>query len=147
MFITDKIIMENDETKPSKKNLIRNSFSLILLLIGIFILYYILIEFKTNLIIVLLIIIFILLTFLGLIFRNRKKRRIYTQLFPEKKRKTQPIRIREEFRIDKEPDMKKLSDINLNFKYRRPLIKKCENCGMVIASYVKKCPICGASIK
>ncbi|MFX1310144.1 MAG: hypothetical protein ACFE9M_07005 [Promethearchaeota archaeon] len=139
--------MENHEKKPSKKSIIRNTFSLTLLLVGIFILYYILIEFQTNLIIVILIAIFILLTFVGLIFRSRKKKRIYDQLFPEKKRQTQPIKRREEFRIDKEPDLKKISDINLNFKYRRPLIKKCENCGMIIASYVKKCPICGESIK
>ncbi|MFW9821672.1 MAG: hypothetical protein ACFFE4_01975, partial [Candidatus Thorarchaeota archaeon] len=133
--------MENHEEKSSKKSVIRNTFSLILLLIGIFILYYILIEFKTNIIIVILIAVFILLTFAGLIFRQRKTKRIYKQLFPEKKRQAQPIKRREEFRIDQEPDLKKLTEINLNFKYRRPLIKKCENCGMVIASYVKKCPI------
>ncbi|MFW9896111.1 MAG: hypothetical protein ACFFD7_09940 [Candidatus Thorarchaeota archaeon] len=139
--------MENREEKPSKKSVFRTTFSLILLLIGIFILYYILIEFKTNLIIVILIAVFILLTFAGLIFRQRKAKRIYNQLFPEKKRQAQPIKRREEFRIENEPDLKKLTEINLNFKYRRPLIKKCENCGMVIASYVKKCPICGELIK
>ncbi|MFX1456677.1 MAG: hypothetical protein ACFFDB_14995 [Promethearchaeota archaeon] len=138
--------MENHEEKPSKKSVFRTTFSLILLLIGIFILYYILIEFKTNLIIVILIAVFILLTFAGLIFRQRKAKRIYNQLFPEK-RQAQPIKRREEFRIENEPDLKKLTEINLNFKYRRPLIKKCENCGMVIASYVKKCPICGELIK
>ncbi|MFX1380631.1 MAG: hypothetical protein ACFFA4_16230 [Promethearchaeota archaeon] len=139
--------MENDKQTPSKKKLVLNSLSLILLLFGVFILYYILIEFKTNIFIVVLIIIFILLTFLGLIFRGRKKKSIYSKLFPEKKRKTQPIKKRAEFRIESEPQIKKLAEINLNFKYRKPLIKKCENCGMVIASYVKKCPICGASNK
>ncbi|MFW9819419.1 MAG: hypothetical protein ACFFE5_07400 [Candidatus Thorarchaeota archaeon] len=139
--------MENYEEKPSKKSTIRSTFSLIFLLVGIVILYYLLIEFQTNLIIVILIAVFILLTFAGLIFRSRKKKRIYDQLFPEKKRQTQPIKRREEFRIEKQPELKNVSDINLNFKYRRPLIKKCENCGMVIASYVKKCPVCGESIK
>ncbi|MFX0007015.1 MAG: hypothetical protein ACFFA7_13695 [Promethearchaeota archaeon] len=139
--------MENHKEKPSKKSIIRNTFSLILLLVGIAILYYILIEFKTNLIIIILIAIFILLTFAGLIFRSRKKKRLYDQFFPDKKTQTQPIKRRDEFRLDKEADLKKLSTINLNFKYHRPLIKKCENCGMVIASYVKKCPICGETIK
>ena len=133
--------MENKKEKSSKKNTV----SLVLLLIGLFILYYILIEFKTNIIIVILIISFIFLTFLGFIFRNRKKKKIYDDLFPEKQRRTQPIKRREEYKP--EPDLKKLGNISLNFKYREPLIKKCENCGMVIASYVKKCPICGASIK
>ncbi|MFW9942185.1 MAG: hypothetical protein ACFFFT_14195 [Candidatus Thorarchaeota archaeon] len=138
--------MDKSESIPSKRTIFQKSLSLILLLIGVFILYYILIEFQTNLIVVILIIVFILLTFSGLIFRNRRKKRIYDQLFPEKKRR-QPIKRREEFRINTGPDMKKLSEINLNFKYREPLIKKCENCGMVIASYVKKCPVCGVSIK
>ncbi|MFX0030528.1 MAG: hypothetical protein ACFE8B_15055 [Candidatus Hermodarchaeota archaeon] len=137
--------MNNNET-TSKRTVLLKSFSLILLLIAISTLYYVLIEFKTNLIVVILIIVFILLTFSGLIFRSRKQKRIYNQLFPGKKR-SEPIKRREEFRINKEPDLKKLSDINLNFKYREPLIKKCENCGMVIASYVKKCPICGTPIK
>ncbi len=139
--------MENYENKPSKKSLIKKSVSLIFLLVGIFILYYILIEFKTNITIVILIIVFILLAFSGLIFRNRKQKKMYDEMFPDKKRKAQPIKRREEFKIEKEPDLKKLSDISLNFKYKRPLIKKCENCGMVIASYVKKCPICGESVK
>ncbi|MFX1278761.1 MAG: hypothetical protein ACFFA3_05040 [Promethearchaeota archaeon] len=133
--------MENNKEKSSKKNTV----TLVLLLIGLFILYYILIEFKTNIIIVILIISFIFLTFLGFIFRNRKKKKMYDDLFPEKQRRTQPIKRREEYKP--EPDLKKLAGISLNFKYREPLIKKCENCGMVIASYVKKCPICGASIK
>ena len=36
--------------------------------------------------------------------------------------------------------------INLDFKYRKPIIRKCENCGMILASFVKRCPLCGKQI-
>ncbi len=139
--------MENVNKKTAKKDGIRKSISLIFLLVILLTLYYILIKFRTNLIIIILVMSFILLTFLGLIFKNRRKR-FYSRLFPDKnKRKNQTYRQREEFKIEVEPNIQRLSDIHLNFKYRKPLINKCIKCGMILPSYVKKCPICGTPNK
>jgi rubrerythrin len=36
--------------------------------------------------------------------------------------------------------------INLNVKYRKPLVARCNNCGMTVAGFVKKCPRCGEAV-
>jgi len=33
--------------------------------------------------------------------------------------------------------------VDLNFRYSKALINKCENCGMLITGYKKRCPTCG----
>ncbi len=38
---------------------------------------------------------------------------------------------------------RRVPSVNLNFKYKKPVIRNCSNCGMILASFVKKCPICG----
>lgn len=139
--------MENDNKKVSQKDVIRKTISMIFLIIFLLILYYFLIKFKTNLIIIVLIIGFILVTFLGLIFKNRTKN-LYSRMFPDKdKRKDQSYRKKEPYKIEGEPEIRKLSDVSLNFKYRKPLINRCMKCGMTLPSYVKKCPICGTPNK
>ncbi|GAH37240.1 unnamed protein product, partial [marine sediment metagenome] len=42
---------------------------------------------------------------------------------------------------------KNFKEANLNFKYRKSLINKCENCGMLITGYRKSCPTCGQAIE
>ena len=56
------------------------------------------------------------------------------------------IRTRIEPKISQQKDIK---TVNLEFKSPgqlkplKPLIKKCSKCGMLLGSFVKKCPICG----
>jgi predicted RNA-binding Zn-ribbon protein involved in translation (DUF1610 family) len=33
--------------------------------------------------------------------------------------------------------------ITLDSKYKKPIVRKCPNCGIQLASFVKKCPNCG----
>ncbi|MFW9880001.1 MAG: zinc ribbon domain-containing protein [Candidatus Thorarchaeota archaeon] len=140
--------MSKTEEEFSHKRIILRSLVLILYLFIIFFLFYILTVFKTNPLVIFLIVGFVLLVLLGTIFRSRKSRKLYSKLFPNKKQKrNQQFYRREEFRLNEVPRPKRLADISLDFKYRKALINKCENCGITLTSFVKNCPNCGSRIK
>ena len=84
---------------------------------------------------------------LGSIFRKKKKKSIYSELYPDKKRnkiQRPPRKLELNIETDSEDTVqKKLRNVDLSFRYRKPLINKCENCGMMITGYKKKCPTCG----
>ena len=42
---------------------------------------------------------------------------------------------------------RKIIPVDLNYKYRKPLIRKCDKCGMVVPNFVNRCPECGNVIK
>jgi RNA polymerase subunit RPABC4/transcription elongation factor Spt4 len=94
---------------------------------------------------------FVSLITVGSLLRRKTKKSIYSELYPDKKRNRiqRPPR---KLELKKEAgsevfEKKKFRDVNLNFKYRKALINKCENCGMIITSHKKICPICGKSIE
>jgi RNA polymerase subunit RPABC4/transcription elongation factor Spt4 len=140
--------MVEKSEKISQKSVIWRSVVLILYLIGIFFLYYLLTVFKTNPLVIVLTVSFVILLLLGFYFRTRKSRLLYSKMFPSnKKKKNQPFHQRTEYRIKEEPNTKRLADISLDFKYRKALINKCENCGMTLTGYVRNCPNCGSIVK
>ncbi|MFX1325428.1 MAG: zinc ribbon domain-containing protein [Promethearchaeota archaeon] len=140
--------MEKTAEKVPHKSVFWRSIVLILYLIIIISLFYLLTVFKTNPLIIVLTITFVFLLLLGFYVRNRKARHLYAKMFPSKTKRTDQLyHQRKEFKIEKEVDTKKLADISLDFKYRRALINKCENCGITLTSYVKNCPNCGSRIK
>ncbi|MFW9876701.1 MAG: zinc ribbon domain-containing protein [Candidatus Thorarchaeota archaeon] len=140
--------MEKKVGKASQKSVIWRSIVLILYLIIIIFLYYLLTLFKTNLLIIVLTLSFVFLLLLGFLLRTRKSRSLYSKMFPKDKRnKNQQFHQRTEFKIEEEPKTKRLADISLDFKYRKALINRCENCGMTLTSYVRDCPNCGSRIK
>ena len=114
-------------------------------------LYFVLVNLGINPFVVILILVFISLITIGSFFMKKRKKSIYSELFPYKKQKRiqrPPRKI--ELKIEAEPgvfEKTKFRDVNLDFKYRKTLINKCENCGMIITSYKKTCPICGNSIE
>lgn len=139
--------MEKMAEKAPQKKVIWKTIVLILYLVVIFFLFYILTVFRTNPLIIFLTITFVFLLFLGFYVRNRKTRNLYAKMFPSKKKRTdQQYHQRKEFKIEEVPETKKLAEISLDFKYRRALISKCENCGITLTSYVKSCPNCGSRI-
>ncbi|MBY8987992.1 MAG: hypothetical protein KGD61_06020 [Candidatus Lokiarchaeota archaeon] len=119
---------------------------LIIYLVFAIILFYVLYINGINLVIILLLLGFISLIFLGSFFRQRKKS-IYSELYPDKKRnKIQRPPRKLELKIENDSEklvQTKLRNVSLNFNYRKSLINKCENCGMLITGYKKKCPTCG----
>jgi RNA polymerase subunit RPABC4/transcription elongation factor Spt4 len=87
----------------------------------------------------------------GFFVRQKKKKSFYVELYPDKDRdKIQRPPRKVEVKINSEPqqtEQKKLRRVDLNFKYSKSLINKCENCGMTITGYKKKCPTCGKDFK
>ncbi|MBY9011287.1 MAG: hypothetical protein KGD70_02820 [Candidatus Lokiarchaeota archaeon] len=120
---------------------------LIIYLVFVIILFYILTIIGIELIIILLLLGFMSLIILGMFFRPKKKKTIYSELYPDKERnKIQRPPRKIELKIETDSELlqqKKLRNIDLNFKYRKSLINKCENCGMIITGYKKNCPTCG----
>jgi len=107
-------------------------------------------EFETNPLLIILIIGFVLLLFVGSFFREKKQSSLYSKMFPDKKKRSQDFHRKLELKIERTPEkpaQKDFKEVNLNFKYRKSLINKCENCGMLITSYRKNCPTCGQEIE
>ncbi len=68
-------------------------------------------------------------------FSNRKKRKmkIDNPNIEEPNKKRTDI---------EQPQIKIFKPIDLNFKYRKSIIKKCENCGNIVPNFVDTCPFC-----
>ncbi len=132
---------ENNQRGRFVKTLI-----LIIYLVFVVFLFYILFIFGINPVIIVLLLICISSIILGIFFRQKKKS-IYSELYPDKKRnKIQRPPRKLELNIETDSEklvQKKLRNVDLNFKYRKSLINKCENCGMMITGYKKRCPTCG----
>jgi uncharacterized protein YacL len=143
----------NASNKNPKKLLYTSLFFKILILvvsvIFLFFLYSLIISYGTNLLVIILIIVFGILVVIGP-FLKKKKKPYYSQIFPEKKNHELDIKQRKELRKKKlklgETD-KQLPRIDIDFKYKKPPLLKCNNCGMTLPSFVEKCPICGKPLK
>jgi len=142
---------ENTKESSSKKKFSLKILLLIIYLIILIFLYIILMEFRINPLLIILILGFVLLLAVGSLFREKKQSSIYSKMFPDKKkRRSQDFHRKLELKIERTPDkpaQKSFKDVNLNFKYRKSLINKCENCGMLITGYRKNCPTCGQTIQ
>ncbi|NVM18007.1 MAG: hypothetical protein HWN80_09840 [Candidatus Lokiarchaeota archaeon] len=120
---------------------------LIIYLVFVVFLFYILSIIGINPFITILLLFCMSSIVLGSIFRKTKTKTIYSELYPDKKRnKNQRPPRKLELNIETDSEelvQKKLRNVDLNFRYRKSLINKCENCGMMITGYKKKCPTCG----
>ncbi len=77
---------------------------------------------------------------------NGVKKSLYSRMFHDKnKKKTKGYGYQKEI-IRNESQIKSFRNINLNTKFRKPLIIKCSECGMTVVGFIKKCPNCGESI-
>ena len=120
-------------------------YSAFLITISIF-----LITSNFNPIIVILIVTFLFLLVLGPVINGIQKT-IYSKAFLDKKGKSKIgyQEYKEFLQKKKEIEPKELKfdkKINLTFKYKKPLIRKCKNCGMTLVSHVKTCPNCGEKL-
>ncbi|TFG21771.1 MAG: hypothetical protein EU529_12610 [Promethearchaeota archaeon] len=146
------IIEENNNKELTYKKLILTSIFLfvnILILLFLFSLYF---KFGATPIIIFLIFLFAFLM-LFTPFLRRKRKSLYSRIFPDKKNAKEMQRRQKEFiRTRVEPNLPQQKEIkSVDLKIRpigrtKQLIKKCPNCGMILGSFVKKCPACGKSI-
>ncbi len=141
---------ENTKENSSKKNIFLKILLPIVCLVVIIFLYIILMEFGVHPLLIILILGFVLLLFVGSFFMEKKQSPIYSKMFPDKKRRSQDFHRKLELKIETEPEkpaQKSFKEVNLNFKYRKSLVNKCENCGMLITGYRKNCPTCGQALE
>lgn len=146
-----------DEIEKKKGSVSNNGMILriILLFIYIFFLFLIYQAFVTsgfNLLFGLLLVGFSLIIFIGPIFKLQKSKRLYQRLFPNKnenmKRRYEKKRLEEKKKKDFEFYKKKIPiPIELDYNYKKSMIRKCFSCGIIIPNFVKKCPNCGAALE
>ena len=133
-----------------ERKLLRIILVIIILSIMVF-LYFVLYNLGINPFLIILMLVFVCLITIGTVFRQNRKKSIYSELYPDKKRdriQRPPRKLELKKKTESEVfEQKKFREVNLDFKYRKSLINKCENCGMIITSYKKNCPICGNSIE
>lgn len=132
-----------------KKNKIRITLLVIYLLILLF-LYYYLVKLNFNPIITIFLLSFLFLITLGP-FLKRTKGTLYSRMFPDKKRRSSINKKRSEIKEEREKkniqiQAKIPKPINLDSRYRKPLIKKCVGCGNILPNFVKKCPFCNRPV-
>ena len=89
---------------------------------------------------------FLFLIVIGPLF-SRLKRSMYSEMYPNRKGnlKKDSRTIFSE-KSESNTVKSKNMNINLNVQYKKPIIRKCSNCGMIVASFVRKCPQCGKNI-
>ncbi len=142
---------EINEKDNSRKRLI---FRLIVLISYVCIMvyfYFLFIQFGAHPFITIILLIFIFLISISPFLRKNKKS-LYSRMFPNRKRKATLNYQKKVIAIQDEEEMHEVQpkipkSINLDLKYRRPIINKCENCGNIIPNFVKKCPFCNAQLK
>jgi len=129
--------------KGNKKRFVILAIYLLILVL----LYYYLVKLNFNPIIILVLLIFIFLITLGPILK-RTKGTLYSRMFPDKKRRSSNDKRRSESKETKEIQIqtKVPKSINLDFRYSKPLIKKCVECGNILPNFVKKCPFCNSPV-
>lgn len=141
---------KNREHKYRKKKVVGRLIFLILYSAFLIIISIFLITSNFNAVIVILIVVFLFLLVIGPVINGIQKT-IYSRAFSDKKSKSKTgyQEYKELLQKEKEIESKELKldkKINLNFKYKKPLIRKCKNCGMTLVSHAKKCPNCGEKL-
>ncbi|KKN09011.1 hypothetical protein LCGC14_1050930 [marine sediment metagenome] len=138
----------NKKKEISRKGIILKIVILILSIIILLYLYDRISKFEFDPFIIILILVLLFLIILGPFFLRKRRRSLYSKMFPERKRravqkkhthKRRPIIVKEPKAIQP----KIFKTIDFEFEYRKPLITNCENCGNILPSFVKnKCPFC-----
>jgi RNA polymerase subunit RPABC4/transcription elongation factor Spt4 len=141
---------DREEDRHSRKIFIKIVVLLISLVINVF-LFYILTSIGINPFIVLLLLACMASIVIGSIFRQKKKKSLYVELYSNKERnKIQRPPRKLDLKIDSDSqkmEQNKTRNVDLDFKYSKSLINKCENCGIIITGYKNKCPTCGKDFK
>ena len=140
--------MSNEEiqNRLNRKKLIIRSIILVAYLSILLYFYFLLLEFGINPLIITLLVAFVFLTTIGP-FLRRNKRSLYSRMFPDRRRKiksnNQKAQISSKRKKYLQPSQTKIfKPVNLDFKYRKSIISKCENCGNIVPNFVDTCPFC-----
>lgn len=130
---------EKDNSDPKKSNLSLRIICLIIFLLFLIYLYFVFTDLGAPPIINILILLFFLLIMIGPLINGFKKS-FYYRLFPKKKTE-------QEFKRKTTRSQSPIIQAqDIDYKYRRPIIRSCRYCGMTVANFMKKCPQCGKII-
>ena len=137
---------KNEQEKILRKNRLKLFFLSIYSIILIF-LFFFLTDSGINSIISFLIVLFLFFIVIGPVLSGMR-RSLYSRMFTRKKEKLDSGYQQHKETVKKQGKIdgykpKNIRPVNLNIKYKKPLIGKCSNCGMIVAGFVKKCPQCG----
>ena len=144
--------MEPDKKMPlSKKSIILRLVFIIAYSIVLYYLYFFFINLGIEHLVIILILIFLILIVIGPLITGMSKA-LYNRFFPRKEKKPE----KSDYQIYKE-QLKNIhqetqiqpidtKDINLDFKYRKSIIRRCSYCKIIVPNFVKKCPNCGKPI-
>jgi len=128
------LLSENDILDPKKLLPFRIAI-IILYFIILTITLIVLIDVNAEIHVIGLIVLFLTLLFLGIILKRRKSILSVRLLYGDKEKLKQ-----------RKKDPKKDKIISLDYTYHKPLIRKCSNCGTIVPTFAKKCPVCGEEI-
>jgi hypothetical protein len=130
--------------KSWKRNLIKG-ISIIVYIILLYELYNILRNLGASILLALLIMLFPTLVFIGLLLKDKN-----VSFFSRYKRSiNNKDTSKDDFLNEYEkyhPQKRRIDYIDIRSKYRKPLVRKCSNCGIMVPGFVKKCPNCGERI-
>ena len=138
---------DHDRTNYRKKKLyFRLSVLFVYFIILLYLFFFLTHNLSLNPFIVFLILLFLFLVVIGPVFSGLK-RSMYSEMYKNKKGKLNR-NYRRSILNKKETNATNTKNrkVNLNVKYRKPIIRNCYNCGMIVANFVTKCPQCGKSI-
>ena len=140
--------MSNEEiqNRLNRKKLIIRSIILVAYLSILLYFYFLLLEFGINPLIITLLVAFVFLTTIGP-FLRRNKRSLYSRMFPDRRRKIKINHQKAQIsskrkKVLQQSRTKIFKPVNLDFKYRKSIITKCENCGNIVPNFVDTCPFC-----
>ncbi len=138
-----------DKEKGNKKIILRFILIIVYILILLF-LWALLIEYGTNPLLLFSLLLFIFLVTIGPLFLKRRKS-MYSGLFPDKRETRQLKRKKIKKRFVRRLQPERLQPriykaINLDFKFSRPIISKCEKCRNIVPGFARKCPFCGKQL-
>ena len=126
--------------KSTRTKFSRGQIIIRVIILGVFVfllyeLYWILIDVGTYPFVAILILIFLFLLILGVLLK-KKGESFFSRFTHKEKEKT------DVYKAGK-PRVRRVDLITLDSKYKKPIVRKCPNCGIQLASFVKKCPNCG----
>jgi len=147
--------MMDEIEKIEETNALRNNRFRVILLIVYFclliIIYFVFVNVGVNPIVAFIILLFMFVLVIGPLLKGLRKS-FYSRMFVDKKKKdrggsqqSKEICKKKSKIIEYKP--RKIRHVDLNITYRKPLIVKCNYCGMTVAGFVKKCPRCGELIE
>jgi hypothetical protein len=139
----------NGKRIRSKKSIVLRIIFIILYSIVLLYLYSIFLDLGMHPLIILLILTFLILIVIGPLMTGISKD-LYHKLFQKidkTKQKSDYQIYKDELKYEQPiiPDKSK-NEISLDFRYKKSIIRKCRNCGIIIPNFVKKCPNCGKPI-